>query len=333
MTLKDIDPDAIGPLMDEAEATLGRAVDKAVRSFLRKTNAKAQTQVNAGHLVLTAAGEPPDPLTLGELYGWWTLGVATDITPAVQAIIRRAYRNTRTGTLSARTAETIARYLANVTDRLVRGLTPPLPDAAFDAIRSTLTQANLEGWPHKQTAQRIAQEMGWETDGPYWRSELARIDSEIDAILDPLGPPHSAARETARLHDPTVQALRNDRNHAIRMLDNEYSYWGGRSVLITRTEQTSAWNYGAFQALADEGVEFKRWLATKDDRTRDTHLEADGQVAPIGTPFTVGGYSLMFPGDPAAPPEEICNCRCTQVSATRSEYDAYIESATTAILT
>jgi hypothetical protein len=27
-------------------------------------------------------------------------------------------------------------------------------------------------------------------------------------------------------------------------------------------------------------------------------------------PFTVGGASLMYPGDPAGPAEEVINCRC-----------------------
>ena len=52
------------------------------------------------------------------------------------------------------------------------------------------------------------------------------------------------------------------------------------------------------------------WLATLDGKTRPTHWAAWGQRVPIGTAFTVGAASLMFPGDPSGPPEEVKNCRC-----------------------
>lgn len=52
------------------------------------------------------------------------------------------------------------------------------------------------------------------------------------------------------------------------------------------------------------------WLATLDGKTRPTHWAAWGQRVPIGTAFTVGAASLMFPGDPTGPPEEVKNCRC-----------------------
>lgn len=50
-----------------------------------------------------------------------------------------------------------------------------------------------------------------------------------------------------------------------------------------------------------------------DDRTRLTHLAADGQVRARGEPFLVGNALLMEPGDPGGPPEEVANCRCVLV--------------------
>lgn len=86
-----------------------------------------------------------------------------------------------------------------------------------------------------------------------------------------------------------------------------------RSRVIARTEANKASNAGSIHAMrSTEGlVSFKTWLATMDTRTRPDHLLADGQQVPLDEPFTVGGSSLDHPGDPAGPPEQVINCRCT----------------------
>jgi hypothetical protein len=39
-------------------------------------------------------------------------------------------------------------------------------------------------------------------------------------------------------------------------------------------------------------------------------MAADGQVVGLDEPFIVGGEQLMYPGDPAGSPGNICNCLC-----------------------
>ena len=92
------------------------------------------------------------------------------------------------------------------------------------------------------------------------------------------------------------------------------------AVRAARTAVTEAENAGR-QAAADElekkGVIIgKRWIATHDSRTRDEHLEADGQIVENNKPFVVGGEELMFPGDKSlgASGWNLYNCRCTRVS-------------------
>lgn len=91
-----------------------------------------------------------------------------------------------------------------------------------------------------------------------------------------------------------------------------------RARVIARTESHGARNVAAVATLqrfeaayAPPGVMRKQWQATEDERTRHTHDEADGQTVGFADPFTVGGFSLAFPGDPAGPPQEVINCRCT----------------------
>lgn len=92
-----------------------------------------------------------------------------------------------------------------------------------------------------------------------------------------------------------------------------------RARTIARTESHGARNVAAMATLqrfesaygTRPGVMRKQWQATEDERTRHTHDEADGQTVQFSDPFTVGGFSLAFPGDPAGPPQEVINCRCT----------------------
>lgn len=67
----------------------------------------------------------------------------------------------------------------------------------------------------------------------------------------------------------------------------------------------------SFIAAQKMGIDVrKRWVATKDMRTRHEHGMADGQVVPAKDPFIVGGEELMFPADTAGSPWNVYNCRC-----------------------
>lgn len=84
---------------------------------------------------------------------------------------------------------------------------------------------------------------------------------------------------------------------------------------------TAAENMGrmrSFQRAEDLGINLmKQWMATLDNRTRDTHRELDGETIPVKETFWNG---LMEPGDPDGDPSEVMNCRCTLVTVIE-EYD------------
>lgn len=85
-----------------------------------------------------------------------------------------------------------------------------------------------------------------------------------------------------------------------------------RANVIARTETHGAANYGATAAARETGLPMMReWLSAEDHRTRQSHVDADGQKVGADEHFTVGDESLMHPGDPNGSPEEVINCRCS----------------------
>lgn len=95
-------------------------------------------------------------------------------------------------------------------------------------------------------------------------------------------------------------------------IDSVYEFADeSRAIRIARTETAGAANAGNNEALKRAGAEKKEWLSSRDNRTRETHVELDGQVVGVNEKFiSPDGASLAFPGDPSGPPEEVINCRC-----------------------
>lgn len=98
------------------------------------------------------------------------------------------------------------------------------------------------------------------------------------------------------------------------------------AVRAARTAVTSAQNGGrqdTMNAAAKMGIKIrKRWVSAKDNRTRDAHGAADGQIVDIDKPFNVGGEEMMFPGDPNGSGWNVYNCRCAVVSVEKEGIEA-----------
>lgn len=91
-----------------------------------------------------------------------------------------------------------------------------------------------------------------------------------------------------------------------------------RSERIARTEMLATSNRGHLASYEQSGVVDRiRWVATADERTRETHAAADGQVVNLGEPFHVGNAFLDAPGvgqgGTIGLAEEVVNCRCAVV--------------------
>ena len=115
-----------------------------------------------------------------------------------------------------------------------------------------------------------------------------------------------AAIQSGILRGESIGEIANDLQRRIPDMSR-------KSALRTaRTAVTGAQNGGrmdSYKAATDMGVKVrKRWVATKDDRTRKSHRKLDGETVDWDKPFSNG---LMYPGDPSGPGAEVYQCRCT----------------------
>ena len=85
-----------------------------------------------------------------------------------------------------------------------------------------------------------------------------------------------------------------------------------RATMIARTETIRASNIGAMSGAKMTGLKLnKEWISTFDDRTRDDHLAADGQIVGRDEFFNVGPDQLQYPADASGSAWNTINCRCT----------------------
>ncbi len=98
----------------------------------------------------------------------------------------------------------------------------------------------------------------------------------------------------------------NDIGSQLTRRFDQLSTWEARR--IARTEVNTSHNVATRDTYKDLGVEYTQWIAASDDRTRDSHLEVDGEIIPIDGKYSNG---LSYPGDMSGPIEEWINCRCS----------------------
>lgn len=181
-----------------------------------------------------------------------------------------------------------------------------------DAIEPALRQAIEEG------IQSGALRVGFEatdltTDDPQVLAELQRLLRQTKNVQETLSDRlaediQGAISEGGDLED-VVQAVRT-------RFDNMK---GWKSRQIAQTATTGAFESGQLQSFREAGIEAKEWLSMRDDRVRVDHRDADATIVALEDPFEVGGASLMYPGDPSAPPGQVVNCRCTLQPARKDQ--------------
>ena len=84
-----------------------------------------------------------------------------------------------------------------------------------------------------------------------------------------------------------------------------------RAEMVARTEVIGAYNGGLEAGWQQSGLEGQKvWLAALDDRTRQSHRDAHGQMVDVGEKFDLDGVETKAPGQSGVASEDI-NCRCS----------------------
>jgi hypothetical protein len=192
-----------------------------------------------------------------------------------------------------------------------------------DAVRNAISHAVDESMNPRQAARSIRGVIGLTVRDEQALTNYRRGLRERDfsaALSRNLGP---------RLEGQSERVMSQDGRIGASTLDDLTEKYRDRLVraraeTIARTEGMRAVNTGVRaaweQAFSDNPsldpkLARRYWIATDDERTRESHreipdLNADG--VGLDEPFRLpDGGTIMFPHDPDAPASETINCRCT----------------------
>lgn len=171
----------------------------------------------------------------------------------------------------------------------------------MDTLRKKLDKPKDKKWNAKQINSALMQ-------GIIQGESIPQISRKIFHSLNHNGEFRGMTPEElkklAKKNESVKNIIRKNRQAAIRN---------------ARTMITGAENRGrndSYKQLEDNGLVLKKvWMATPDGRTRDWHIDMDGQEVGIHEMFIDGlGNELEYPGDPGGDPATVYNCRCTMVT-------------------
>jgi HK97 family phage portal protein len=168
-----------------------------------------------------------------------------------------------------------------------------------------LDQMVKDGTIHTGTGDPLSHLFGTQRDAD---AALGVVYSQVDHIITT-----AAKNQSRRVQDVIARMDAEGKSMrqieaAVRKMIGTRAQWRkdlAVNVVTSAVESARAVVYGK------TGTYFtKTWNSEHDERTRHTHLAADGQTKPAHMPFIVGKARLMAPGDPTGPVEEVINCRC-----------------------
>jgi len=145
--------------------------------------------------------------------------------------------------------------------------------------------------------------------GPVQQTTRARVMSVVNDVM---------TDDEFRLAG--INRIADEMNDRIAGITRSRAEVTARTEVISGSNRASQVAAERFQSEQQVGM-VKEWISAQDSRVRPTHVEADGQIVPLKSPFQVGGHRLQHPGDVSlgAPAKEVVQCRCTQASLFRED--------------
>ncbi|MRH86000.1 hypothetical protein GFY24_00720 [Nocardia sp. SYP-A9097] len=260
---------------------------------------------------VTAAADVPDFDAARAASQVWARGVAEHVDPALSQAFGEGFAD------AARRADISPlpfqlHYLETVNDRL-----KIWPVGAFEELRPELLEMLSEGMDHDQMTERIGRILNIDAPTRRIRAQISEIDRQLD---DP----------ALTLSRSDKAALRARKRDLWNQHDESLLQWQWLARRIARTETHGAMEGGALagaQAVAAAGGQavYKGWLATADERTRGTHVVAEGQIVKLHEPFQVGRARLQHAGEAGGPADEVINCRCSTRYLREDEVQAELQ--------
>lgn len=160
----------------------------------------------------------------------------------------------------------------------------------------------------------------WVVVAPESAALVERFLMQPEKAVDPVSVAQAARAQLLRVLDAKTRALVDTSRETIRQaVEGREDIMRAvgqrapeRSRRIARTESHESANNGSYNAARGlRRVYDKVWIATPDERVRDAHMEAHKQRRKLDANFTVGGETLMYPGDSTtASIGNTINCRC-----------------------
>jgi hypothetical protein len=182
-------------------------------------------------------------------------------------------------------------------------------DWSTDTILSTLGQIAMSAWSEATDVPPVSRHSFVVAQLAQTQNFLVRIPDEVyNLVFGEINDGVNAGGSTddiARMVDAVLETTGSER-------------WANRARVIAITEVTRAYGAGTTAAGLEQSrvtgrLLQKRWRTEHDDRVRASHRAIDGVTIPLYQPFNVGGYPMLFPGDPQGPADEVVGCRCDLV--------------------
>lgn len=299
------------------EELLSSAEKRLIRRFLEAV-AAAQSAISLDELeALVASGQTEELIRVIQSF---SLSVSATLNQEfIQAATQTILFLNQQGLTQAVLDQSVSRFSQRLTAtrlRIVQGLEVEQRRILSQILQDGFTQ----GLNPRETARRVRASIGLT---PRQTSAVTNYENLLrTGNLEVLN------RELRdRRFDRTIRRTFKDGDtlteaQISRIVDRyRQRYIDFRARTIARTESLRAIHQGVFEAYeqaVDQGVIeadkiSRTWVTAGDERVRDSHSPMNGQITPgLETPFISGdGNLLLFPGDPAAPPSDTIQCRCS----------------------